>query len=179
MPKDYSKLLQQQTARRNLNTTSAVINSIRSGNIKKAELISGVELLPKNPVLQALINRDKTIKAEEKSKDIGRQLALVNSTREALENQTSKITRALKMASLSHKEKLQEIANILQSQTRAIPLPPIEDTQEELPVITFEEIETTTPDIPEGEDDNYNIKNINTNLEIGNNTYLMTTIYDR
>ena len=52
---DYNLKARSQMIKRDLNRKNAIIDSIRQGKVTKAEILSGTELVPRDPIHQALI----------------------------------------------------------------------------------------------------------------------------
>ena len=57
----YNLKARAQEVRYNLNKNNAVIDAIRSGKINKAELLSGKQLIEKDSVVQALVQKANKI----------------------------------------------------------------------------------------------------------------------
>ena len=60
-PITYNLKARAQEVRYNLNKNNAVIDAIRSGKINKAELLSGKQLIEKDSVVQALVQKANKI----------------------------------------------------------------------------------------------------------------------
>ena len=73
MPRDidYNLKAKSQLIRKNLNEQNAIINAISKGNITKAEMLSGTDLVPRDPIYQGLVMKQKEVEdAKEKVRDI-------------------------------------------------------------------------------------------------------------
>ena len=71
---DWELRAKAQMVKKALNKQNAIINAFREGNVTKAEILSGTELLPRDPVQQALFNEQakQTVKDRE-SRDMANE----------------------------------------------------------------------------------------------------------
>ena len=68
--RNYSLIAERQAIKHKLGKQNAIINAIKNGNINKAEIPSGKELISRDPVLEDLTKReDRITKHEETIRD--------------------------------------------------------------------------------------------------------------
>ena len=66
---DYELKARAQLIRKDLGKQNAIVNAIRKGNIDKAEILSGEELVPRNPIYESLVTKQKEIGGIKDKKD--------------------------------------------------------------------------------------------------------------
>ena len=49
---DYELKARSQAIKRDLNKTNAIVGAVRQGNITKAEILTGTELVPRDSIYQ-------------------------------------------------------------------------------------------------------------------------------